>query len=299
MKTNLRVKRLIRTIAAFLLLCLLLCLITAIAADYEDLDDDVIGYCGSTLTATRTQNSSGAKVIETSLGNLTADALLEYCGADIAITAGGHFVWNLAGGAITASDIHQIFKDEYEVGVIYVTPAELWEVLEYAVSYIQIGEDELIDIQLSEYDGFPQIAGFSMTYDASQMPGDRVKKISLDKEGEELDKNDTETSLMLAAPVEMIYGNIGFNISDDTRISITGTEVDALIDYVCARETIQAPATNRISVLGTYDNSIAKKFNIAYLIPLVMLLIILIRLPQNRHRQRNMDGTFSTRYLKL
>lgn len=260
--------------------------------------DSVIGYSNNVFTATRTQSSAGAQVGETTLGNLAADALWEYSGADAAIIAGGHFAWNLDSGDISTSDISAVFAEQYEVGVIETTPAQLWQAMVYAVGHTKIGKDERIDADASAFEGFPQISGFTMTYDATQLPENRLKSIVLD-DGTVLSKDDDSTVLILAASAEIIRGELGYFMFDDADMISIGTEPGILAAYVSARESISLPSSGRVSAVGTYDNSIANIMSIGSIMPWVILLLILIRLPRNKRRLRNMDGTFSKRFYKL
>ena len=139
-----------------------------------------LGSSRDVMVAVRTRDNYGAQVVETALGSLAADALRECAGADIAIVSGGHFAWNLDGGPVTEADVRSILPDGHETAVLEVTAAQLRHILELAVSRTAIGEDECIDPDASAFAAFPQIAGFSFTYDASQRPGGRVRDIRLD-----------------------------------------------------------------------------------------------------------------------
>lgn len=259
-----------------------------------------LGSSRDVMVAVRTRDNYGAQVVETALGSLAADALRECAGADIAIVSGGHFAWNLDGGPVTEADVRSILPDGHETAVLEVTAAQLRHILELAVSRTAIGEDECIDPDASAFAAFPQIAGFSFTYDASQRPGGRVRDIRLDGGDAPLDDGSRQT-VRLAAPLVFLTEELGEDLpaafGRETRPA--GTETEALCRYIRIHGTVSNPALGRITVLGVYDYSLAKSVHIELLLPVLLLVILMIQLPRNRYRVRNMDGTFSKRYTRL
>lgn len=265
-------------------------------------DEDILGISEEVMIAARTQSNYGAMVIETELGNLAADALLEYGGGDVAIISGGHFDWNLDGGPVTLSDIKKIFPEQYELGKIEISPAMLWTILELAVSHTIIGEAECILPDESEFVAFPQISGFYFTYDASQRPGTRIRDITLVGESTiSLEPKDTSSRITLIAPISLLTQELGIHVPElmETAVIPIGTEEQALCAYIRTHQKVDSPGLGRITTLGVYDNTLVNQIELGLLLPGLIILFLVIRLPRNKYRMRNMDGAYSKRYIRF
>lgn len=139
-----------------------------IIADYQaEMDaqmDEVIGQCASDIA----WSSPLVRTQESPLGNLAADALRDYCDADIAIQNGGGIRAGLTAGDVTVGDIFAMLPFDNKVTCIKVTGQTVWDALENGVS----GYPET-------YGQFPQVSGIHYTFDGSKPAGERIVSVTL------------------------------------------------------------------------------------------------------------------------
>lgn len=192
---------------------------------------------------------------ENELGDLVADAVKNQTGADIALINGGDFINSLGSGEVTYGELLDLFTENYELGLATMTPKELKAVLELSVSQLQVDTDtERIDTQNSKSEGFLQISGLLVKYDASAPVGERVLKMTL-TDGTELDLEDTTTNLNVAATAYMLSGGYGYDtVSFETISDLTIAE--AVADYIGENPDLQLDETDRITVIGVRGKSI-------------------------------------------
>lgn len=269
----------------------------AAAVEYAGNDrDTVLGVSGGAMSPRRTSVSYGSRVEETALGDFVADALRVETGAAVAVVCGGHLKESLPGGELTKTSVYAVFEEDHTVGVAELPVSLFFEVLEHAVGQTAIDEAERIDPN-SGFDGFPQVSGFRFTYDVSQPTGERVREVTLD-DGRSLSATDQGT-VTLAAPGDLLRGELGFTMLRGTAYSEVGTQAELLAAYIASRPgEISRPDTGRIQVVGTADNSIYRSLGIGKFLPYMILIALLVTLPRQKNRERNMDGTFTRRPAK-
>ena len=285
-----RVGRLAVCVLSAVILFALFLLPAAYAADGAE---GVLGTSVRSMSPKQTAQSYGARLQETALGNLVADGMRAASGTQIAIACGGNLVKALGGGVITLEDVQAVFAEDQRIGVVEMTADCLFDVLEEAVGYVRLDEREWLDAD-SGFDGFPQVSGFSFTYDASQLAGRRVRAVRLD-DGTVLSRG-AERLLTVALPESMTEGTLGFSMLAELPVRYSGTQAQALADHIGALVEVTPPKTGRITVLGTMERTIYSTFHVGSFLPYVVILILLIRLPLLRGRERNMDGSLSRRY---
>ncbi len=140
------------------------------------------------------------------LGSVVADAVREYCGADIALIPTGVLLNDLSTGDISLEQVERVFSEDQSLAIAQLTAAQLWALLNHAVSLIAVDYDtERIDETGSEYAGFLQISGITMTYDASAPAESRVTKLTL-SDGTELSSENSSAVFCVAGTVELFYG---------------------------------------------------------------------------------------------
>ena len=142
--------------------------VNEIIAGYQaDLDaqmEEVIGQCASDIA----WSSPLVRTQESPLGNLAADALRDYCDADIAIQNGGGIRAGLTAGDVTVGDIFAMLPFDNKVTLVEVTGQTVWDALENGVS----GYPET-------YGQFPQVSGIHYTFDGSKPAGERIVSVTL------------------------------------------------------------------------------------------------------------------------
>lgn len=198
---------------------------------------------GTVPRALTSEGDKDARCVECTLGDAVADAARKYLGTDLAIICGGDIKANLLGD-LTWDDLSIVFPEDRMLATTAVTVRQLREILEVGVSHIRLNPSERIDMESSVYDGFPQISGFTLTYDASAPVGQRIHEIYVNDEKLALD-DDTRT-FTLAATAFMLEGGYELPAVDRAAHSdMTLTDVfvrymnDGMADYRNTGERIR------------------------------------------------------------
>lgn len=233
-----------RRLFSVLMLLLMVPLTVTTAAGAQYRDSDVVGTVETLQKAT---NDRGNLIKEMELCDSTADAVRERCSADIAILNGGDFVANLEGGEAVWSDLQALFTEDRELAVAEITGGQLKELLEYGVSHAATSlADETLDVERSAFEGFPQISGFTFTYDPTAPVGERIFYLEL-ADGTKVTE---DMSLNLAATGYMLDGGYGYEPVSSQSAGLTLAE--ALAGYMDGG-TLQTPKIGRIDCIGVSD----------------------------------------------
>lgn len=225
---------------------------------------DVVGVFSAALTPLADERKGSS---ECELGDLTADAVRSALGSDVAVLSSGDLAEDLPVGIVTRGDVRRVFSEDRRLASAQVTPVQLYRLLEAALSHLVTDyEQERIDWAASDFDGFPQISGFSLVIDGSARAGERIYSLTLD-DGTLLDRNDEETVLTLAATAYLLDGGYGFPL-DLSWAETEETLTSALEDYLMGQE-ITSIQVGRISTIGTNESALI------HLIPTEYLLVIL------------------------
>lgn len=224
---------------------------------------DVAGTVPRLLTAV---SDKDARSLECTLGDAMADAVRVCHNTDIAIVCGGDLVHNLLPGEITYDMLSAVFKEDRPLAVADVTPKELRIILEAGLSHITLDKTETIDSVASAYDGFPQISGFTLLYDTSAPPGERVNEVRI--AGKTLALDDDQTILRLAATGYMLGGGYGLPVVEGAVES--GLKLsDAMALYLNQKMPDYVQTGSRIYPMGAQNGSLKA------LIPMGMSLVVI------------------------
>ncbi|MDR0491733.1 MAG: 5'-nucleotidase C-terminal domain-containing protein, partial [Oscillospiraceae bacterium] len=208
--------------------------IAALEAEQGKILDVVVAKLGYSLSSAR---EPGVRTQEMPLGNMAADALKAGTNAQIALTNGGGLRADLKEGDISVRAIIAVLPFGNYGVTKYVTPAQLKTILENGV-----------DSAPAAVGKFPQIAGFTFTYDVGAPAGNRVTAISIG--GTPVSLTDTATKFLMATNDFMAVGGDEYT----TFASIpTENEFNALdemlLSYIKANpDKIYAEAEGRITV---------------------------------------------------
>ncbi|MBR3397446.1 MAG: 5'-nucleotidase C-terminal domain-containing protein [Lachnospiraceae bacterium] len=225
---------------------LLLLVMPAVQA-FGESGQEIVGTVPRLLTATSDRD---ARCVECTMGNAVADAMCKYLNTDIAIACGGDFKANLPAGDITWDELQSAFAKDRTLATAAVSVRQLREILEAGVSHIQMNESERIDEAASVYDGFPQISGFTLYYDASAPVGQRVYDIYINDERLALD--DDSRMFTLAATEFMLEGGYGLPRVEDS-VSTDMTLADVTAHYIKDGMAEYLKTGERIHPMGTAD----------------------------------------------
>ena len=114
------------------------------------------------------------------MGNLIADAMLERVkdqGIQVAIQNGGGIRASIDAGDVTMGEVLTVLPFQNTLSTFEVSGATLVAALENGVSQVEEGKGR-----------FPQVAGMSYAYDASQPAGSRVSDVMVGGAAIDLDK---------------------------------------------------------------------------------------------------------------
>ena len=203
---------------------------------------------GESSVLMSSERSPGIRTQEMPLGSLVADAYRFASDAEIAIANGGDIRADLPSGVITMGDVISVLPFGNTLMVKDITPAVLFEVLENGVSGIVVNDDFTIDYEQSPQGRFPQISGFSFTYDPSAPVGNRVQSVTLD-DGRELSPDDNTTTISLASSNYLMTGGDEYTMLEDIPVSRElGSADEALAEYIRKHTPVNTPSEGRIMI---------------------------------------------------
>lgn len=231
-----------RRYAAALILIIAWILPAASASSYSD--STVLGTVESLQQAT---NNFGNLTMEMELCDTVADAVRSACGCQIAIVNGGDLIHNLEGGEATWGDILFLFAENRPLAKTEISGADLLRILEHGVSYAVMDlSNETLDVEASVFEGFPQISGFSFTYDLSAPVGQRIIYAEL-PDGTLISE---DMVLTLGATEYMLSG--GFGYPEVPHEGMDQTLAGAMASYF-EGNTLGDPEMKRITCIGVSD----------------------------------------------
>lgn len=240
---------------------------------------DVAGTVPRILTAVSERD---ARYLECTFGDAAADAVQFALGTDLAIVCGGDLVRNLLPGEITYDELKAAFREDRPLAVIDVTPQQLRIILEAGLSHITLDKTEKIDGAASAYDGFPQISGFTLSYDTTAPPGERLREVKIN--GKQINLEDDMTVYTLAATEFMLGGGYGLPPADGAVFSDL-TLSGAMAMYLNHEMPDYSQTGRRIYPMGAQNGSLSALYPMG--ISLVVMLLIAVG---NGHRFKRLNN---------
>jgi 5'-nucleotidase len=149
---------------------------------------EVVGEASDFIEGDR----SVCRVMECSMGNLVADALLDRVadqGMQIAIVNGGGLRASIDAGEITMGEVFTVLPFQNTLATFQLSGADVLAALENGVSQVEEGAGR-----------FPQVSGLRYTWNPSGEPGSRIVSAEVDMGGE-----------WAALEPETIYGVVSNN----------------------------------------------------------------------------------------
>lgn len=199
----------------------------------EQLRARVVGSAAVDLDGSRTNIRSR----ETNLGNLVAEAMLakaRSAGATLAITNGGGIRASIPAGPVTVGQILEVLPFGNTLALVTLTGAQVIEALNNGVSQVESGAGR-----------FPQIAGFSFTYDPSLPAASRVTSVTVG--GAPIDQN---ADYVVVTNNFMLTGGDGYSVFTRGRNQVdTGFILaDVVEEYIAANSPVNPAVDGRIAV---------------------------------------------------
>lgn len=254
--------------------------------------EEIIGTIAQNLRATEgntTESLEHSTTMVSELGAAAADAARMALKTDLALLYGGNLKQNILSGDVTDRMILNAFWEESELAVAYLTPAQLYSLIEIGVSHLVISETEDLDLAASEFYAFPQISGFTVRCDASAAPGERVMEIRL-SDNTLLGAGDNQTVYSIAVPYSMKDAEYGYPSQDLYPSSVT--DVQALTLYIAsgALDNYEQSRT-RVEIIGTNAGKWMGQYSRSWLLGCSVLAMILVVGISSRRGQLFTDDT--------
>lgn len=204
--------------------------VSQITEDQEKILTEIIGKTIVQLDGVREH----VRTQETNLGDLTADAMRDATGADVAFTNGGGIRASIEIGDITKKSLVTVFPFGNYVVTKKVTGKALLEALEVGVASCP-----------EPLGAFPQVSGITFSIDISKPAGSRVSNAKIN--GKSVDKKAT---YLLATNDFLIAGGDGYTMLADFVIENEyGALEEILVDYIKKLGVITIATENRITII--------------------------------------------------
>lgn len=246
----------------------------AFAADQGGAVVGTIGQSLRTVNGVAGEFAVSSKVSVTGLGAAMADAARLSCGTDLAMIDGGRIFYSLPAGEVTQGALENTVSENSILAITSVSGSQLWQLAEIGVGHLMVSESEDLDIEASDFDGFPQISGFTLTCDISAPVGERVIALQLD-DGTLVDPANDESRYTMAAPEELFSGVYGYPEMEYTVSGISCTE--ALSAYISQGiERSYDTANERIEVIGTNESKWMGEYSRSWILVCAVLGIIAV-----------------------
>jgi len=198
----------------------------------DEILSEVVGYSPITFYGDDPDHRMTLRSSEVPIGNLVADAMRWSMDADLALMNSGGIRYHLHAGDITKGDIITVLAFFNYAVVVEITPAQLWEALEIGVSAPGHGR-------------FPQVSGFSFTFDQNAEDGERIQSITVD--GVALDQNDTTTTFGLVINDFNAVGGDDYTVFVGLPVLAEGGTIDELlIEFIAEFDISETAIEGRI-----------------------------------------------------
>ncbi|MBF0226131.1 MAG: 5'-nucleotidase C-terminal domain-containing protein [Desulfobacterales bacterium] len=195
--------------------------------------DVVIGVTSTPLDTTR----ESVRTSENAFGNLIADAVREYYGADISLINGGGIRGKRkypAGSELTRKDIQAELPFPNSHIIIRVTGSQILEALESGFSAID-----------NVSGGFPHVSGMTVTYSKNSPVGKRVRSVIIDGKPLKLDSKYVMATLDFIAD-----GGDGYDaLKNSEHLShASGSQIlwDTVRSYIESKKNISPKIEGRL-----------------------------------------------------
>ena len=172
--------------------------------------------------------------LETNLGSLIADALLEKTsidGAEVALINGGGVRASIAGPDITVGNVLEVLPFGNTIALVTVTGQQLLDALENGVSQIELGAGR-----------FPQVAGLRFEFSTNLPALQRILSVEIQN------ADGTYTALNLTADYRVVTNNFMLGGGDGYATLAAGSNkvdsglimADVVQDYLAANSPVTA-----------------------------------------------------------
>lgn len=217
---------------------------------------------------------------ESQLGCLAADAAVSVLAADFAVIPGGLLASTLERGSIFASDLLRVVPEDEQLFLYTITLPQLKTLLEYGLSLLVTDDADRIMVDASAFDDFPQVSGFTWTYDVSAPVGERV--LYFRTNNNEVDLTDTTLRFTLAAPSGLLERA---GLSPSQIPSSPHTVRSVLHAYLESLELLTAPLS-RTTAVGTSSYPLVDRIPIVAIAAACILIALFASIPRIKQKSQ-------------
>ncbi|NIM96203.1 MAG: hypothetical protein GTO18_21100 [Anaerolineales bacterium] len=180
---------------------------------------------------------------ECGIGNLTADALRERLGADIAIISCGQFHAGLPEGEITLGHLDSACFSSANPCLSTIRGEQIIQALEHG-----------LDPSIYEYMhhafrgtpvGVPQVSGMTIEYDPNGETGERVIQVNV--QGESIEPERLYKVAHTDAETQPEYGYLSVEEDQSTETEVPTIVREAIEDYIRQHSPVAEPTTGRLN----------------------------------------------------
>lgn len=216
----------------------------------------IVGRTNTSLWAGAVNGQSVAKLGETNLGDLVADAMVysaksQISGTEyallpiVALENGGGIRDSILAGNISQGQITTVLPFGNILSLKEINPSLLYQIIENGVSKIMLDSSTGI---ISGGEGrFPQISGMRFEYNPNNPVSNKVNKIVLldedDSDKQILNKNDTETRIVLVSNNYEAAGGDGYTMLNSLKNIGEGNALDMVTSKYITELTSQNNGT--------------------------------------------------------
>jgi len=169
---------------------------------------------------------------ESELGNLTADALRQATGADVAVVNGGNLRTSLPAGKINKGAVLDVFPFNNRVLTLAVDGKTLKSMLELSVQYLP-----------AAFGGFLDVSGMTFTVDTKAPAGQRVSEVKV--QGQPLAES---KNYMVAVNDFTAFGGDGYEMLKGAQLKGDfGSLEDIFVEYL-QKNGLQGIEVGRITM---------------------------------------------------
>ena len=237
-------------------LCLMCMFCAGVSAD--------AGYARAEGTISAS-DKNGHKESETELGNLFTDAVKSSTGADMAFLPCGDLSGrNIIAGSVDEEAVSVCLSSDEEIVLFQADAEYIYSSLHNSVSHFVLNEAEKIEWEASAFDGYLYLSGLNVTFDYSALPDDPVYELKNDGK-EDIERGDGKT-YWIAAAKSVAEGKYGYTPVND--FETMGTISSCVLSYLSGKESVSAPATGRVKIIGTKEYTLAARF------PVLLIVVV-------------------------
>lgn len=232
-------------------------LATQINASQAPIFSQIVGRTNISFWAGTVNGQSVARLGETNLGDLVADAMADGAKSQVkgtefaslpivALENGGGVRDSIPVGNINQGQITTVLPFGNILSLKEVTPSLLYQTLENGVSKVLV-PDTSTGIVTGADGRFPQISGMRFEYNPQNQVSSRISKIVLlngdGSDKQVLDRNDTNTKIVLASNDYEVGGGDGYTMLGGLKNIGEGNALDVITSQYIAKLTAQNDGT--------------------------------------------------------